>query len=251
MIGGSGHIGAKLVALLAAGGHDAVAASRRTGVDVLTGAGLAAAVEGADAVVDVSRAPSYADAEVFEFFTRATRNQLAAATAAGVAHHISLSVVGAHAMGRAGSGFMRAKTAQEELVADPGVPHTIVAATQFFEFGAAIADHATVDGVVRLPPVHNQPVAGIDVAAALARIAVEPPRNGRVELGGPERMLLTDFVATELAARGDPRPVVIDDTVRYFGAQLDDDTLVPGPAALRGETTLAAWLSGDANDRGY
>lgn len=243
MIGGSGHIGVKLVARLASHGHHAIAASRRTGVDVLAGEGLAAAMAGADAVIDVSRSPSYQDAEVFDFFTHSTRNQLAAEIDAGVSHHVALSVVGAREMGRAGSGFMRAKSAQEELVENSEVPHTIVAATQFFEFGGAIADHATVDGVVRLPPAHNQPIAGIDVARVLALVAVEPPRNGRIELGGPERMLLGDFVATGLAAHNDARPVIIDDTVDYFGAQLSDDTLVPGPDALRGETTFAAWLA--------
>lgn len=240
VIGGSGHIGAKLVEQLAADGHDAVAASRRTGVDVVTGSGLATALAGADAVVDVSRAPQLDEA--LAFFTTSTRNQLEAEADTGVAHHIALSVVGARAMALAGSEFMRAKTAQEELVEGAGIPFTIVAATQFFEFFPAIADHATRDGVVRLPPVHHQPVAGIDVARVLSRVAVAPARNGTIEVGGPERMLLADFVATGLAASGDPRRVAVDDAVRYFGAELDDDTLVPGAGALLGELMFATWL---------
>lgn len=242
VIGGAGRIGAHLVARLAAAGHDVVAASRRTGVDTVTGRGLASAVRNADAVVDASRPPNLIDDEVLDFFVRSTDHQLTAEADADVALHVALSVVGARAMARAGSAFMRAKTAQEQLIESSGRPFTIVAATQFFEFFPSIADHATTDGVVRLPPVHNQPIAAGEVAETLARIAVEPPRNGTVELGGPERLRLADFVATGLAARADPREVVVDDAARYFGARLDDDTLVPGGGAELAATRFGEWL---------
>ena len=223
VIGGSGLIGSKLVEKLVRAGHDPLAASPDSGVDTLTGEGLAEALEAARVVVDVSNAPAWSDESVMEFFQTSTRNILAAEEAAGVRHHVALSVVGTDRLQE--SGYFRAKLAQEEAIKAATVPYTIVRATQFFEFLGRIAD-ANIDGeTVRLPPVLVQPEAADDVAAALAIAAVGAPVNGTVELAGPERFRLDELTRRVLSANGDPRIVMADADARYFGAELDDTSL--------------------------
>jgi uncharacterized protein YbjT (DUF2867 family) len=241
VIGGTGLIGSKVVAKLTELGHDAVPVSPSTGVNTISGEGVAAALAGAEVVVDVTNSPSFADDDVLEFFTTSTRNVLAAEREQGVGHHVALSVVGAG--GVADSGYMRAKVAQERLIADSGVPYTIVRATQFYEFVEAIAGSATDGDTVRLPHAAMQPIAAEDVATGVTRGAVGEPVNGAVEIAGPEKIGMDDFVRTGLAAKGDPREVVTDPAAPYFGAVIDDSSIVPaGPATLF-ETTFADWLS--------
>ncbi|CAJ62462.1 MULTISPECIES: SDR family oxidoreductase [Frankia] len=239
VIGGTGLIGAKLVQRLTGHGHSAVAASPSTGVNTLTGDGLAEALTGADVVVDVSNAPSFADQAVLEFFRTSTANILAAAAAAGVGHLVALSVVGTRRL--AESGYFRAKIVQEELIGQGDLPYSIVQATQFFEFVGGIADAATVEGMVRLAPAPFQPIAAADVAAAVGVTAASTPVLGTVEVAGPQRFRLDELVRQHLASRGDPRPVVTDPQARYFGARLDDDTLLPGPDALFARTRFEDW----------
>jgi len=241
VIGGSGLIGAKLVAVLQARGHSVVAASRRTGVDIVTGEGLADAVVGADAVVDVSRSPSMRPADARRFFVTGTQNLLRAGAAADVGHHVLLSVVGARRL--PGAGFLQAKVAQEDLVHSSTRSHTIVAATQFFEYVTGIADASTVGSEVRLPGVMDQPVCSDDVAAMLADVATSAPQNRTVELAGPDRFRLPEFVAIGLRALGDPRQVVADDSAKYFGATVTGDELLPGPDAHIGAVHHRDWLS--------
>lgn len=241
VIGGTGLIGSKVVAKLTELGHDAVGVSPSTGVDSISGEGVAAALAGAQVVVDVTNSPSFADDDVLEFFTTSTRNLLAAEREQRVGHHVALSVVGAG--GVADSGYMRAKVAQETLIAESGVPYTIVRATQFYEFVEAIAGSATDGDTVRLPHAAMQPIAAEDVATGVTRGAVGEPVNGAVEIAGPEKIGMDDFVRTGLAAKGDPREVVTDPAAPYFGAVIDDRSIVPaGPATLF-ETTFADWLS--------
>lgn len=241
VIGGTGLIGSKVVAKLTELGHEAVAASPNTGVNCLTGEGLADAVTGAQAVVDVSNSPSFDDEPVLQFFTTATTNLLAAEQAAGVGKHVALSVVGAD---RApDSGYMRAKAAQEQLIKQSGVPYSIVAATQFYEFINAIAGSATEGDTVRLPHALMQPIAADDVATAVARAAVVSPANGIIEIAGPEKIAMDDFIRTGLTAQGDPRQVVTDPEARYFGAVLDDHSIVPGVGATLFPTRFADWLA--------
>lgn len=241
VIGGSGLIGSKLVGKLRQAGHDLLAASPETGVDTLTGAGLAEAIEDAKVVVDVSNAPVWDDAAVLEFFQTSTRNILAAETAAGVGHHLALSVVGADRL--ADSGYMRAKVAQEEAIKAGPVPYTILRATQFFEFLGRIADSNTDGDIVHVPPVLVQPEAADDVAAALAVAAVGAPVNGTVELAGPERFRLDELTRRVLSANGDARRVTADGRARYFGAELDDRSLIPGDDARIAPTRFEDWLS--------
>ena len=241
VIGGTGLIGSKLVALLAADGHDAVAASPGTGVNTLTGDGLADVLTGADVVVDVSNSPSFEAATVLEFFTTSTRNLLAAETLAGVRHHVALSVVGTQRLPE--SGYFRAKIAQEQLIESSPVPFSLVHATQFFEFLAGIVDSATDGSTVRLAPVLIQPMAADDVAAALRDVAVGVPTNARVDIAGPERFRLDDLGRRFLAARDDAREVVTDLTAPYFGAVLEEDTLVPLGEATLGSTHLQDWAA--------
>jgi uncharacterized protein YbjT (DUF2867 family) len=240
VIGGSGLIGSKLVAKLDEQGHEAVAASLDSGVNTLTGEGLAEALEGAAVVVDVSNSPSFEDAAVLEFFETSTRNLLAAEADAGVGHHVALSVVGAQRLTE--SGYFRAKIAQEKLIEDASIPYSIVHATQFYEFAGRIAADATDGGTVRLPHVLIQPMAAEDVATAVARVAVEPPAGGVVEIAGPEQFHLDDLIRRGLAAHGDPREVVADPNARYFGALLGERTLVPGDGARLAETRFEDWL---------
>lgn len=240
VIGGSGLVGSKVVKLLGEHGHDAVAASLETGVNVITGEGLDVALEGADVVVDVSNSPSFADEDVMRFFATSTENQVAAEKKAGVRHHVALSIVGCD---RApDSGYLRAKVAQEALVEKSDVAYSIVRATQFFEFGKAIADSATIGDEVHLPPVGFQPIASEDVARLVGRTAAGSPVNGIVEIGGPQRYRFDEFVAAALERVGDPRRVVADPQAPYFGQVLADDTLVPGESAELGTTTYEAFV---------
>ena len=244
VIGGSGLIGSKLVKKLREDGHDPLAASPNSGVDTITGEGLAEALEGAHAVVDVANAPAFEDAAVLEFFQTSSRNLLAAETAAGVRHHVVLSVVGTDRLPE--SGYFRAKVAQEELVKAATVPYTIVRATQFFEFIGRIADSNTDGDTVRLAPVLVQPEAADDVAAALADVAVNAPVNGTVELAGPEAFRLDELARRVLGANNDRRQVIPDVHARYFGAELDDRSLTPGDDARIAPTHFEDWLSQSA-----
>jgi uncharacterized protein YbjT (DUF2867 family) len=240
VIGGTGLIGKKLIPLLRERGHEAVAASPSSGVNTLTGEGLADALAGAQVVVDVTNSPSFEDKAVLEFFERSERNIHAAEVAAGVGHHVALSVVGADRI--PDSGYMRAKAAQEKLIKGGKVPYTIVRATQFFEFLAAIAGPGT--DAVRLSTAPMQPLAADDVAAALAEVVVGAPVNGIVEVAGPESMSMAAFVGKALAASGNTRTVVADPQARYFGAVLDARGLNPDGANPRiGPTRFEAWLN--------
>jgi uncharacterized protein YbjT (DUF2867 family) len=244
VIGGSGLIGTALVDDLGAQGHEAVPASPRTGVDTLTGEGLDQALGGASVVVDVSNAPSFEDEAVLTFFDTSTRNLLSAEAVAGVGHHVALSVVGTDRL--LGSGYFRAKLAQETLIQESPIPYSIVRATQFYEFTGGIAD-AAVDGLtVRLPPVLFQPIAADDVASAVARICVAPPLSAIVDVAGPEQFRLDGFIRRALSSRDDPREVVTDPAARYSGAKLGERTLVPDGAAILAETTYQDWLAGSA-----
>jgi len=242
VIGGTGRIGSKVVAELDAQGHDARPAAPETGVDTLTNTGVDKAVTGAEVLVDVSNAPAWEDDAVMEFFTVATRNLTAAAKAAGVAHYVALSVVGSDRL--PDSGYLRAKLEQERLIAESGIPFTVVRATQFYEFLPGIADAATVDGTVSLAPVHFQPMAAADVASAVTRAALGAPVNGVQEVGGPERLRMDRLIARILLDHGDWRDVTTDEHATYFGSELADDSLVPGPGALLSTTTYADWAAG-------
>lgn len=225
VIGGTGLIGSQVIANLTESGHEAVSASPRSGVDTVTGEGLAQAVAGMHTVVDVSNSPSFDDEPVLHFFSTSTKNLLAAERDAGVQHHVALSIVGAD---RApDSGYMRAKVAQEKLIVESGSPYSIVRATQFFEFVDAIADSATDGNTVRLPDGAFQPIAAKDVAAAVTRATISDPTNGITNIAGPEKRSMDDFIRTALAAADDPRQVVGDPKAEYFGTQLDEHTIVP------------------------
>jgi uncharacterized protein YbjT (DUF2867 family) len=239
IIGGSGLIGSKVVTKLREQGHDAVSASLESGVNTLTGEGLARALDGAAVVVDVSNSPSFEDAAVLKFFETSTRNLLAAEAAAGVGHHVALSVVGTDRL--SGSGYFRAKLAQERLIKESAIPYSIVRATQFFEFLTRIADAATDGDTVRLAPVLIQPMAADDVAAAVARIAIGPPLNRIVEVAGPEQFRLDALVTRALGAHGDRRAVVSDPRAQYFGVALGERTLLPNDASLA-DTGFEDWL---------
>jgi uncharacterized protein YbjT (DUF2867 family) len=240
VIGGSGLIGSKVVIKLREHGHEAVAASPNTGVNTITGEGLAEVLKGASVAVDVSNSPSWEDAAVMKFFETSTRNQLAYEGAAGVRHHVALSVVGSDRMLE--SGYFRAKIAQENLIKASSIPYSIVRATQFFEFVKGIADFSTEGNKVRLPTALIQPMAAEDVGSAVARTAMGSPENGTVEVGGPEQFRLDELVGQGLAAWKDPREVVADPHARYYGIELSERTLVPGADAQLGETRFADWL---------
>jgi len=245
VIGGSGLIGSKLVTKLSEQGRQAVAASPNTGVNSVTGEGLAEVLEGASVVVDVSNAPSWEDEAVMKFFETSTRNLHTYEAAAGVGHHVALSVVGSERLLE--SGYFRAKIAQENLIKASSIPYSIVRATQFFEFVKGIADFSTQGDKVLLPPALIQPMAADDVASALGRIAMGAPLNGIVEVGGPEQFRLDELVRRYLAARKDPHVVVADPHARYYGVELSERTLVPGDDAQLGETRFADWLSRSAS----
>jgi uncharacterized protein YbjT (DUF2867 family) len=241
IIGGTGLIGSKLVSRLRERGHEAVAASPATGVNTLTGEGLADALNGASSLVDVSNSPSFEDSAVMSFFKTSTEHLIEAARAAGVRHYVALSVVGTERLAEAG--YFRAKIAQEQLIEASGIPYSIVHATQFFEFIKSIADAATHDGSVRLAPVLIQPMAADDVAQAVARVAVGTPANGVVEVAGPEQFRLDEMIREGLHARRDPRQVVTDPQSRYFGAMLQERTLVPDNGARLSDTRFRQWLN--------
>jgi uncharacterized protein YbjT (DUF2867 family) len=239
VIGGTGLIGSKLVSRLSEHGHEAVPAAPNTGVNTLTGEGLADVLAGAAVVVDVSNSPSFEDAAVLEFFETSTRNVLAAEAAAGVGHHVALSVVGTERL--QGSGYFRAKAAQEKLIENSSIPYSIVHATQFFEFERSMADAAADGGKVRFAPALFQPMAADDVAGAVGRIAVGPPLNAIVEVAGPEQFRMDEFFRDALATRGDARTVVTDPHASYFGTELGERTLLPGAGAALGEARYATW----------
>jgi len=243
VIGGSGLIGRQLTAALLRDGHEAVAASPGTGVNALTGEGLAEALAGTQVVVDVANAPSFADAAVLDFFERSGRNLLAAGRRAGVAHHVALSIVGTDRL--EGNGYFRAKVAQERLIAASGLPYTIVRATQFFEFVATIAEAAVAGDRIVVPDADFQPIAAADVAEALAAVAQSASVNGTIEIAGPDRLPFREVVARRVAAAGDCREVTADRAARYFGAALERGSLVPqdGAAARLGPTRFETWLA--------
>jgi uncharacterized protein YbjT (DUF2867 family) len=240
VIGGTGLIGSKLVKKLRDLGHEAVAASPNTGVNSVTGEGLADALKGASVVVDVTNSPSWEDAAVLKFFETSTRNLLASEAAAGVRHHVALSVVGTERLLQ--SGFFRAKLAQENLIKASSIPYTIIRATQFFEFVKPIADFSTVGNQVRLPPALFQPMAADDVASAVARIATNSPVKGTVEIGGPEQFRLNELARRHLAALRDPREVISDPHAGYYGIPVSERALLPDKGARLGETRFDDWL---------
>ncbi len=240
VIGGTGLIGSKLVPKLREHGHEALAASPNTGVNTVTGEGLAEALKGASVVVDVSNAPAWEDAAVMKFFETSTRNLLTNETAAGVGHHLALSVVGTDRM--LTSGYFRAKIAQENLIRGSSISYSIVRATQFFEFVKGIADISTDGDKVRLPHVLFQPMAADEVASAVGKVAMGAPVNGTVEVGGPEKFRLDELVRQALASRKDPREVVADPHARYYGVEVSERTLIPDDGAQLGQTRFADWL---------
>lgn len=245
IIGGTGLIGSQLTNKLRQQGHEVIAASPRTGINALTGEGLAEALTGAQVVVDVSNSPSFEDKAVMEFFETSTRNLLAAEAAAGVKHHIALSVVGTERL--QASGYFRAKLVQEQLIQASPIPYTIVRATQFFEFVGSIAHASTVGQTVRLSSVLMQPIASENVAGALAKIAVEEPIYDKVELAGPEPIRLDEIVRRYLSATQDDRTVETDASAGYFGTPVDDQSLTPAKNPLLGETSFETWLAQSAS----
>ena len=241
VIGGTGLIGSKLVNELHKHEHEAVAAAPNTGVNTLTGEGLAEVLKGASVVVDVSNSPSWDDEAVLNFFVTSTRNILTHEAAAGVTHHVVLSVVGTERLSE--SGYMRAKMAQEKLIKESSIPYSIVHATQFFEFLKGLADMSMVGDKVYLPPVLFQPMAADDVASGLARVAVDQPLNGAVEIAGPEQFRVDELVRRRLVSLKDNREVVADPNARYGGAKVSERALLPGNHARLGETRFEIWLT--------
>jgi uncharacterized protein YbjT (DUF2867 family) len=239
VIGGTGLIGSKTVAILRQGSHEVVAASPRGGVNSITGEGLKEAMARAQVVIDLANSPSFEDKAVLEFFETSGRNLLAAEVAAGVKHHVALSIVG---IDRSDNGYFRAKVAQEKLIENSGIPYTIVRSTQFLEFLGGIASSSADGDRVRLPPILFQPIAADDVAAAVADVALASPRNGIVEIAGPERAPFSEIVARYLKAVGDPREVVRDAEARYWGGSVEERSLVPLGEARLGRISLDEWL---------
>jgi uncharacterized protein YbjT (DUF2867 family) len=239
VIGGTGLIGSKTVGVLRQGGHEVVAASPQSGINSITGAGLKEAIAGARVVIDLANSPSFEDKAVLEFFATSGRNVLAAEAAAGVRHHVALSIVG---IDRSDNGYFRAKVAQEKLIVSSGIPYTIIRSTQFLEFLGAIADSSADGNIVRLPPGLFQPIAADDVAAFVADTALAAPRSGIVEIAGPERAPFNEIVARYLKAIGDPREVVSDPEARYFGGRVEERSLVPLGEARLGRIAFDEWL---------
>lgn len=240
VIGGTGLIGSKTVAILRQGGHEVVGASPNTGVNTITGEGLKEAMAGTQVVIDLANSPSFEDRAVLEFFETSGRNLLAAEAAAGVRHHVVLSIVGTDRM--PDNGYFRAKVAQEKLIEASGIPYTIIRSTQFLEFLGAIADSSAEGNVVRLPPGLFQPIAADDVAAFVAEVALAAPRGGIVEIAGPERAPFNEIVARYLKVVGDPREVVSDPEARYFGGRVEERSLVPLGEARLGRIGFDEWL---------
>jgi uncharacterized protein YbjT (DUF2867 family) len=241
VIGGTGLIGSKLVNKLREQGHEAVAAAPNTGVNTLTGEGLPEVLKGASVVVDVSNSPSWDDAAVLKFFETSCHNLLSQEAAAGVRHHVALSVVGTQKLSE--SGYFRAKIAQEKLITESSIPYTIVHATQFFEFLKGLADISMVGDKVHLPHVLFQPMSADDVASGVAKVAISPPVNGIVEIAGPEQFRVDDLVRRRLASLSDPREVIADPDALYSGARISEKTLVPGNNARLGATRFETWLT--------
>ncbi len=244
VIGGSGLIGSKVVNNLRQKGHEVLAASPASGVNTITGEGLTEALAGAEVVIDVANSPSFEDQAVLEFFETSGRNLLAAEISAGVKHHIALSVVGTERL--PDSGYLRAKVAQEKLIKESGISYTIVHSTQFFEFLGGIVQAATDGDTVRLPAAFIQPISSDDVAAAMTEVALGTPRNGTIEIGGPQKFRFADLVRQYLSAKQDARQVIVDAHARYFGTELNDGSLVPGEKAQIFPTTFDAWLGRQA-----
>lgn len=240
IIGGTGLIGSKLATLLRNKGHTVLAAAPNTGVNTITGEGLNEALVGADVVVDVSNSPSFEDRAVLEFFQTSTRNLIAAEKAAGVDHHVALSIVGAERM--PDSGYMRAKVAQEDLIKSSGIAYSILRSTQFFEFMERVVKETREGDVYRLPPALMQPIVSDEVVAALAEVTLCPPLNGAVEIGGPEAIAMDEIGREVLSAREDPRPILVDPHARYFGTELGAQSLTPSPGARLGKLTFGDWL---------
>ena len=240
VIGGTGLIGSKLVTVLRQRGQDVVGASPASGVDTVTGEGLEETLTGARVVVDVTNSPSFEDTAAMTFFETSSRNLLAAEAVAAVRHHVALSIVGVDRL--QDSGYFRAKLIQERLISDSGIPYTILRTTQFFEFMSGIADHASDETTVRLPPVLVQPILSDEVVSTLADLALGSPANDTVELAGPEKLRLDELVRLTLGARNDPREVAVDIHARYFGAELNDQSLVPGSKARIAPTRFRSWL---------
>lgn len=240
VIGGTGLIGSKVVSSLRKQGHEVVAAAPNTGVNTITGEGLAGALAGAQVLVDLANAPDFSDGPVMTFFTTSERNLTAAAKAAGVSHHVALSVVGSERS--PDSGYLRAKLAQEAAIKGSGIPYTIIRSTQFFEFLGAIAQSSADGQTIRLSPAHVQPVASDDVADLVAKVATMPPANATIELAGPKRFSLDCLVRRYLAVKHDGRKVVTDVHARYFGTELNDKSLTPGDNAHIGATSFEAWI---------
>jgi uncharacterized protein YbjT (DUF2867 family) len=247
VIGGSGLIGSKVVEKLGAHGHQAVAASPDTGVNTLTGQGLAEVLKGAQVVVDVSNSPSFEDKAVMDFFTTSTGNLLKNEAAAGVRHHVALSVVGTERAIFQQSGYIRAKLAQEKLIKESEIPYSLIHATQFFEFGKRIADDAVNGNSVRIPPVLFQPIAADDVASAVARVAAGTPLNRTIEIAGPDQFRFHEFIQQVLTAQHDPRQVIADPHARYYGAEAGERTLIPSEGAQLGTTHFTDWLKSPAS----
>lgn len=245
VIGGSGLIGSRLVNDLRDNGHQVIAASPKSGVNTLTGEGLAGALAGAQVVVDVTNAPSWEDDAVLKFFTTSTRNILAAEAEAGIRHHVALSVVGTDRL--QDSGYFRAKLAQEQLIVNSGIPYTLVRATQFFEFLGAIAQSGADGQVFRLPSAMMQPMSADDVASCLANYTVEPAVNGMVEIGGPEALGIDEAARRFLIATGEVRQVITDDNAPYYGITMNDRSLTPGKTARIAKTRLDEWLKKQAS----
>jgi uncharacterized protein YbjT (DUF2867 family) len=245
VIGGTGLIGSKVVTCLKGEDHEVIAASPDSGVNSLTGEGLAEVLEGAEVVIDVSNSPSFEDEAVMEFFTTSTANLLAAEADAGVRHHVALSVVGSEHLSE--SGYLRAKIAQEKLIRDSSIPFSIVHSTQFFEFVKSIADAATDGDTVRLAHVLIQPIAADDVASAVCEISQRAPADGVIEIAGPEQFRFDEFVQQGLVAKGDPRTVVADPKARYFGAELEERSLLPTNPVHLGEIRFSDWLAQPAS----
>ena len=239
VIGASGQIGSRVVRLLTEAGHDVVAASLSSGANVLTGEGLAEALSGADALVDVVNSPSFEDGPVLDFFTASSRNLVAAAKETGVGHYVALSIVGTD--GLPDSGYMRAKVAQEKIITESGLPYSIVRATQFQEFAEAITGSLVVGDEVRVPDARIQLISVDDVAGEVAKVAQGAPLNGIVNIGGPDKFSFADMARAVLAKQGDDKPVVIDPQAKYFGTAVDDNSLVTGDDGILGETRWAAW----------
>jgi uncharacterized protein YbjT (DUF2867 family) len=245
VIGGTGLIGSKVVTILGEHGHQAVSASPNSGVNTLTGEGLAEVLVGASVVVDVSNSPSFEDGPVMEFFKTSTGNLLKYEAAAAVGHHVALSIVGSDRL--PDSGYLRAKVVQEKLIKESSIPYSIVRATQFFEFVLRIADSFTEGSTVRVPPVRFQPMAADDVASAVARVAMGSPLDGIVEIAGPEQFRFDELIRQGLSARRDPREVIADPQARYFGTELNERSIVPDDDAQLGQTRFEDWLSRPEN----